>query len=526
MSSDTNSPPEGTLTRADFLRRAGGLGAAGLLASHGLLSASGAEAAVTPKRGGTLRAGISGGSPTETLDPQNLVVATDDPRAFCLFNGLSELDVNAQVVLMLAEEITPNATATEWTIRVKPGIEWHDGRTLSADDVAYSLQRVANPKSPLPDAWLIRALNTSAIKKLDARTVRIPCHYPFATLPTTLSQHNLSLVPVDFNPKKPVGTGAFKFKSFTPGVQSTFVRNPNYWETGLPYLDEVVLTDYADETSQVNALLGGQVDVIDYLSIASVATIQSGGGQVVISASGDFDPFTMRVDQAPFTDVRVRQAMRLIVDRPQMRELVFGGHGYLGNDVFSIIDPIYNHALPQRVQDIEQAKSLLKAAGHGSGLTVTMQTGNIAQGTLRAAQVFAQQATAAGVTVNLSNLPVSTFYGPNYTKWTFAQDYWPYYPYFDQVASSFLAGSPFNETHWTSASYGKLLQQAQGTLDVAKRTELAHELQMIDYTQGGYIIPYFAPMIDGHTKYVQGLVPCKTGFPLCNGRFKVFWLSK
>src|SRR5579871_6184501 len=171
MSSDmnqTNSPSEGTLTRGEFLRWAGGLGAAGVIASHGLLSASGAEAAVTPKRGGTLRGGISGGSPTETLDPQNLVVATEDPRASCLFNGLSELDVNAHVQLMLAEEITPNATATEWTIRVKPGIEWHDGRTLSADDVAYSLQRVANPKSPLPDAWLIRALDTSAIKKLDA----------------------------------------------------------------------------------------------------------------------------------------------------------------------------------------------------------------------------------------------------------------------------------------------------------------------------------------------------------------------
>ena len=526
--------PEG-VTREAFLR-AGGAGAVGVAAlglagcfssSSGTTSTS-SKASPTPagppKRGGTLRAGLAGGSSTETADPQNNVIATDDMRAFAMFNGLVEFDLDAQPKLMLAEEITPNSTATEWTIRVKDGIEWHDGRTLSADDVMYSINRMMNPKKPLPGAALIRAFDPKTMKKLDKRTLRVKCTFPFATLVSTLTQHQLTMVPVDFDLKKPVGTGPFKFKSFTPGTESRHVRNENYFEEGLPYLDELVLIDFSDETSQVNALLGGQVDVVNYLSHTSVQTIQSGGGKAVVNPSGSYQPFTMRVDKAPFDDVRVRQAMRLAIDRPRMRELVFGGNGFLGNDVFGILDELYDKSLPQRQQDIEQAKSLLKAAGQ-SDLRVTLTTGDIAQGTVKAAQVLADQVKAAGIDVKLDKQPSGNFYGPNFLQWTFAQDFWQFKPYLDQVASSFLPESPFNEVHWKDDAYAKLAKEAQAAVDKSRRAELAHELQKIDYEQGGYIIPYFAPVIDAHSKKVEGLGRCRTGFGLCNGTFKAFWFN-
>ena len=157
-------------------------------------------------------------------------------------------------------------------------------------------------------------------------------------------------------------------KSFTPGQQSVFVRNPNYWEDGadgkpLPYLDEVVITDYSDETSQVNALISGAVDCIDLLSYESIAPLKAGGQEYLVSDGGSWVPFTMRVDVAPFNEVDVRQAFRLIVNRPQMLEHVFGGYGLVGNDIFAIEDPEYDHAIPQRVQDIEQAKFLLNKHG-------------------------------------------------------------------------------------------------------------------------------------------------------------------
>jgi peptide/nickel transport system substrate-binding protein len=295
------------------------------------------------------------------------------------------------------------------------------------------------------------------------------------------------IVPVGYDPKNPVGTGPFKYKSFVPGSESTCVRNENYWQSGLPYLDEVIATDYSDETSQVNAMQGGQADVADLLTYASIHTLQASGHNTLVSPSGTWTPFTMRVDVAPLNDARVRQALRLVVNRPQMRDLVFGNNGLLGNDLFGIWDPSYNHAIPQRHQDIGQAKSLLKSAGHES-LQIQLVTADVASGTVQAATVFAQQAAAAGITVNLRQVTVTDFYGKNYLQWAFAQDYWSYAPYLVQVGNATLPSSPYNECHFDDPNYNALYAQAIRTVDDTKRTQIVHEMQEIDYSTGGYII--------------------------------------
>ena len=183
------------------------------------------------------------------------------------------------------------------------------------------------------------------------------------------------------------------YESFTPGQQSVFKKFPNYWQSGRPYVDQLTIIDFTDDTARVNALLGGQVDAIDNLPTGQIAQVQGNSQlKVLISHTGQWQPFTMRVDQAPFNDVRVRQAMRLIVDRPQMVEQVLSGQGRIANDMYAPFDPGYPTHLPQRHQDLEQAKSLLKAAGH-AGLTVQLTTAPVFQGVVQAAQVFAQQAT-------------------------------------------------------------------------------------------------------------------------------------
>ncbi|MGH2916198.1 MAG: ABC transporter substrate-binding protein, partial [Solirubrobacteraceae bacterium] len=236
-------------------------------------------------------------------------------------------------------------------------------------------------------------------------------------------------------------------------------------------------------------------------------------------------PFTMRVDQAPFSDVRVRQAFRLIANRPQMVEQVLSGQGRIANDMYSPFDPAYDSSLPQRVQDLEQAKSLLKQAGH-SGLTVTLTTSPVFQGVVQAAEVFAQQATGAGVTVNLDKIDTGTFYGPNYLKWTFAQDFWATREYLPQVAQGSLPNSPFNECHWAfsgtddAAQYLKLIQQARGTLDQSQRDAVLRQAYTLQYNAGGYIIPYFSNQIDAYSTKLGGFVEAKSGFPLGNYWFK------
>lgn len=523
------------LTRRRLLRTSlaavASAGAGGVLAACGSSSSSGTSAGAsgggsegTPKRGGVLKLGLTGGSTSDTIDPIEPLTLPDYARIAQLYDPLAAYGADAQVELQLAEEISSNKDATSWTIRVKKGVEFHNGKELTADDVLFTLQRIQNPKEPGEGGGEITALDLGAVKKPDKYTLQIPCKTPFSILPPVLAGFYFNVVPVDFDAKKPVGTGPYEFQSFTAGQQSTFNRNDNYWQKGLPYADQVVITDYQDATSQSNAIQAGQVDMVNNLTADQIAVLESAGKKTLISPSGGWTPFTMRADQEPWKDNRVRQAMRLIVDRPQMLEVVYGGHGTLGNDVFGIWDPQYDRSLPQRQQDIDKAKSLLKEAGK-EGLTVTLTTGEIAQGTLKSAQVLAQQASAAGVTINLQQTNTATYFGPNWLNWNFAQDYWNWYTYLVQAAQVIGPNAQFNETHFHSAKYNKLFNEAIATTDKAKQTELVHELQEIDYEEGAYIIPNFPPIIDGYAPNINGLIPSKNGISFNNYDLKSAWLS-
>ncbi len=526
------------ITRRSLLENAakGGLavGAGGLIAACGgsssgtssaATSGTSTAAAGTPKPGGSLHAGLTGGSSSDTCDPNTIVNNTDYCRAANLYEGLVWTTADAQLYYRLAEEMTPNKDGTVWTIRLRQGVTFHNGKDVTADDLIFSINRVLNPKAPGEAANSLHGIIASGMKKLDNRTITVPFAKPYSTFPESLANNiTVYVLPQGFDPKTPIGTGPFKLQSFTPGQQTILAKNENYWNAPLPYLDQVIMTDYADETSQVNALLSSSVDVVNLLSQSTIGTVTGSGKKVVISDGGGWNPFTMRVDQAPFNDVRVRQAFRLAVDREKMLQTVFGGHGTIGNDIFAIWAPEYDHSIPQRQYDPEQAKSLLKAAGHDS-LSLTLVTGDIAQGVINMAQVYAQQAAPAGINAKLDQVTVTDFYGPNYLKWVFAQDYWYYSPYFPQVNQATLPGSPFNETHFNNSKYISLYNQALATLDVNMRTEIAHEMQMIDYNEGGYIIPFFPPVIDGYLPNVNGILQSKTGSSFNNWDFEHIWKS-
>ena len=359
---------------------------------------------------------------------------------------------------------------------------------------------------------------------MDELTLRLPCSTPFSTLVQNLADYDVYIVPTDYDPKRPIGTGAFVYRSFTPGVQSVFSRNPSYWRSGEPYVDELVITDYVDPTAQLNALLSGEVDYIDQLSFSALHSAIAGGEVIVKSGGAAFNNIVMRVDRPPFNDNNVRLAMKYIVNRPQMRELLYGGYGILGNDVPSITDPQYDHELPQREQDIDRAKSLLKAAGH-ENLNLQLVTSNLAGGVTAQAQIFAEQAKAAGVNVTVDQITPTAFFGPDYLKRTFTQDYWVYGLYFTQVALSSVPSSPYNETHFDDARYNALFAQALRTVDVAKQTEIAHEMQLIEYERGGNIIPNFTEYFDAHSPKLKGITGSKIGFPSWAYCFKQCWFE-
>jgi peptide/nickel transport system substrate-binding protein len=351
------------------------------------------------------------------------------------------------------------------------------------------------------------------MKKLDKYTVRLPLKTPDSTIPQTLGSYTFNMVPVGYQayPHPQVGTGAYKLKSFTPGQQSVHERNPNYWRSGQPYFDTVTITDFSDATAQSNALLGGQIDAMTDVAPSQVKVLQAQNVGVLVSKTGGWIPICMAIDMPPFDDVRVRQAMRLIVDRKGLLEQVFSGYGFIGNDLYAPFDPGYDHSLPQRQQDIAQAKSLLKAAGK-SNLAVDLHTTNGASGMVETATVFANQASAAGVKINVINDP--NFYGNQYLKLAFSVDFWGTRAYLNQVQQGSLPTSPYNETHWppksgTGSNFESLYNQALAETDATKRIAIQHEMQQLEYNIGGYIIPFFGGLIDAYAANVKGLKPSK-----------------
>jgi peptide/nickel transport system substrate-binding protein len=529
--SSTPRPAEG-LGRRQFLR---GIAATGAMAGAGsLLAACGGSSSGDTKqlaqgshplrRGGDLKLGLTGGSSSDTVDPHKSLTYIDTSRLQSLYQPLVQLDAQAQIEYVLAESITANqGSLSEWIIRLRPGVTFHDGKDFTADDVIFTFQRVFS--NDFTGKFGLGPIDITGTKALDKLTVLVQLTKPFASFAEQLAAfwYNLYIAPVGFNPAKPVGTGAFVYQSFTPGQRSVFTRNPHYWKSGLPHVDTLTIIDFSDSTSLQDALVTNVIQgagALDGPQIAVLAT--TSGIKTVVSHSGEIIPFTMRVDQPPFNDVNVRQAMRLLVDRPQLIDSALDGYGVVANDLFSPYDADFDHSLVRAAQgDIQQAKFLLKKAGQES-LTVSLTTSAVATGTVAMATVLAAQAKVAGVTISLQNVPSGVFFGPNYLKWTFAQDYYNYYPYLAQVAESMLNGSPFNETHTSNTRYTGLYNQANATADPSLRKEILYEMQAFDFNEGGYIIPAFVDVLDAYSDKITGYSAGKVGQPLSNFDFENF----
>jgi peptide/nickel transport system substrate-binding protein len=536
-----------TLTRRRLLTYGGqGLalvGAGSLLAACG--SGGGQSATATggstslgggkPVQGGRLTVGMISGGSTETIDPATAVTFTDILREYQLYDYLFQPGKGPDfhtVEPRLATSAEPNQDATVWTIKLRQGVTWHDGRPFTADDVVWSV-RSWGQEGNYAYFYIASFIDFKKVRKLDKYTVEIPLLKPTAQLPTMLMIYNLAVIPNGATPEKlakePVGTGPFKFVSFTPGSQSVFARNPDYWEGGgKPYVDELVVdSSFQDDNSRYNALLGGQIDVSP-LFPANYARQQQSSGQVNVlsSSSAQAYAFSFRIDEAPFDDVRVRQAMKLLTDRQALIDGVFPGYGQIGNDVFGSPSQYFASDLKAEY-DPEKAKSLLKAAG-AENLSVTLPVSAVAPGFVEAGTLFAQQAAAVGVKVDVEQVSAATYYSESggYMTRTAGEVNTAGYPSMTAVASAlFLKGAPYDETYWASQPGGgnqQLMDQAIAEQDPQKAEELWHEVQTEWFEKDGHVVWSYLDWIDAAGKDVAGL-SAGIASPLNNWRLLDGW---
>lgn len=513
-----------TPTRRAFLGGATMTGLGALLAACGGTPGTGPASELTgpPQKGGTLRVGFVGGGAADTLDGAVATNIGDVARAILMYNTLMYHDDDYELRPMLATSVTSNADATVWTASLRTDVKFCDGRPMTADDVVASIERIIDPDDPKNGGAGLASVDT--VVAIDEHTVEFHLATPDSALDDVLSNYDITIVPADFDIENPVGTGPFMLDRFVAAQMTVLQANPYYWGDEGPYLDSVELLNFNDTDALINALLSTQVDVVAQIPAALSEVIAADQRMRVLdSETGMWLPFTMRTDVAPFDDERVRQAFRLAIDRDQMVNQVFSGHGRVANDMFGPYDPAYPD-FPQRTQDIAEAKRLLAEAGYPDGLEVELVTAPIQAGVVEAAQVYAEQAAQAGITVTINRMDLTTYWG-GYLEYPFSQSFWYTRNFLPQANNGTMPDSPFNETHWTDEEFANLVGQARSETDQAARVQLIEQAQQILYERGGLIIWGFGDQLDAYQSYVGGFVPNKTGLPLSGFQLHRVWIG-
>jgi len=391
---------------------------------------------------------------------------------------------------VLATSWSANSTADVWTFKIRQGVKFHNGAPLTADDVVYSFKLYTAPKSAALSA-LGGVLTSAGVVKVDDATVAFHLEAPNGNFPYLVSSDNYNtiIIPNNYNPANWqstfIGTGPFVLGSYTPKVGATFTRNEQYWgQKALPAKTQ--FTFYDTQPPSVLALTGGNIDVLGQFSVKGGEALLGGGYNVIKLKSSAHRELSMRNDQAPFTDPRVRKAIALSLNRPEIVTGLFKGLSDLGNDSpFAPVYPSTNTSIPQRAQNISQAKSLLAAAGHPNGFTTSLVTENI-QEIPDFAQVVAEAAAAIGVKINLNVEAQSTYYG----TFEFGSSPWldgtmSLVDYGHRGVPNVFLGAPlqttnsktgtgaWNGAHFANAQYDSLVKQYVAAPDVSSERTIA-----------------------------------------------------
>lgn len=513
-------------TRRTVIQR-GAVGALGLAAA-GSLAACGSDDktkttttdAGPPKRGGTLTLGMISAGQSETLVPGKGLNLSDSVRARSVYDVLFSMDAKYQAVPALATSAEPNADATVWTLQLRDGVTWHDGKPLTADDVVYSMKAWFDPDVTSFGAGPFTGiLDAKGVRKRGNLTVEVTLKQPVSNFPewlylgyTFIIQEGATAESLN---KKPIGTGPFKVESFTPGKSSVMVANRDYWQHGGPYVDSLTVnSSFADENARIEALLSGTVDAVPSVAFARAKSLESGGQKLIRAAGPGMIPFVMPVKQkGPLADVRVRQAFRLLVDRQQFVDTVFAGYARVANDVPGAPGVTFFDDSLKREQDIEQAKSLLKAAGQ-SDLRITLPTAPITDGQVQSAILFQEQAKAAGVTVAVDQQTAEVYFTPKggYGGPFFQDTWWSAPGNMGQFWTWVFNSAGFSETAWGNAATDKQMYAAIGETDKDAAQQKWNALQQAQFDEGGYLIPANPEFVDAVAKNVQGITPSPLGW--------------
>lgn len=514
------------LHRRGFLAATTGVAALTLVGCGGSDGPAGADDKDgTPSRGGRLRAAFAGGGASETLDPHLANLFADVARAKALFDKLADYGDDLSAQPRLATEWEPNKTLDRWRVTLREAT-FHDGKPVTATDVLYSYRRIADPEQAFRAKASLEPIDLDASRATGERTLDFVLKRPTAEFPNILAAFGAYIVPdkaTRFD-DAPIGSGPFRFVSFAPGRSAVFRRNDAYWD-GAPHLDEIEFVVANEESARVNALLGAQVEYAHELN-PTTARAHEGKGQIeIVRLKGSaMQAFAMKTDRAPFDDKRVREAFFLIADRQELIDGALSGAGQIGNDLFGKGYEYYAEGLPQRAQDLDRARSLLKQAG-AEKLRVTLDTSPVAAGFTEAASIFRDQAAQAGVTVDVKSGSKDSYWSDILDGGTLCCYRSGAMPIEAHISQRLLTDSTTNATKWQHKDFDALYQQAQSTRDEQGRAALFERMQRRLYAEGGFLVWGSADWIIGTARNVRGVEREAPANTLDWARFDRVWLA-
>ena len=429
---------------------------------------------------------------------------------------------------VLATSWSANSTADVWTFKIRQGVKFHNGAPLTADDVVYSFKLQTSTGAAALSAFA-GVLKPAGVVKVDDFTVAFHLEAPNGNFPYLVSSDNYNtiVIPNNYSPAKWqssfLGTGPFVLGSYTPKVGATFTRNASYWGTkALP--SQTQFTFYDTQPPSILALTGGTIDVLGQFSVTGGEALLGGNYNIIKLKSSAHRELSMRNDQAPFTDPRVRQAIALTLNRPQIVTALFKGLADVGNDSpFAPIFPSTNTSIAQRTQNISQAKSLLAAAGHPSGFSTQLVTENI-QEIPEFAQIVAQSAAQIGVKINLNVELQSKYYG----NFEFGGSDWldgtmSLVDYGHRGVPNVFLGAPlettnaktgtgpWNAAHFNNPQYNKLVAQYVAAPDLSTQRSVAGQIETLLLAQTPIIYAYFYNYLTATAQGVTGVYPTAIG---------------
>ena len=460
-----------------------------------------------------------------TLDPPFQVTQSDIIVTQHTYDNLVMIQPDLSLKPMLATSWEPNDDLTSYTFNLRKGVKFHHGKDFKAEDVVSTFQRLLDPELDSPARSSLSVIKDMVI--LDDYTVRFDLDAPNAFFVEALSLYQGRIVPSDIDTARlaleEFGTGAFMISEHLPGERTVMVRNADYWDNGLPYLDGITVVTIPEGATRAEALKTGDVDLVFGMEEQSVSDLEAHADTTVLeTASPTYLGVYMDMTVAPFDNVLVRKAIQAATDREAIRQSALLGKGSLANDhPIAPNDPHFasQHAPP--AYDTDLARSLLEQAGHPNGIDLTLVTSAAGAPMVEMAVAMKERAAPAGIRIDIKEVPEEDFWSKVWLQEPFATMWWNGRPPDAALSVVYLSDASWNESKYQNPTVDQLVVKARGQKDLEERRATYAEIQRILIDDVPRVIAVFKPNLIGVRTDVRGIEVHPLNWPI----FHRGWLA-